>query len=107
MTTNEKASFMTKMKKVQLNEIRQHVWSFILASSLTVFAFIAVGGQLIQHSLSLILFLVMLAIIQIVFHMFVFMHLKDRGHVFPIMFILAAFFITIMVIGGINLWLWW
>jgi cytochrome c oxidase subunit 4 len=96
-----------KIRRVQLPEMRKQLWVYILSISLTLLAFWAVTSRFIEHPISITLFLLMLAILQIMFQLFYFMHLKERSHFFAIMIMFFAISVTIFLVAGINLWLWW
>ncbi|WP_025028556.1 cytochrome C oxidase subunit IV family protein [Caldalkalibacillus mannanilyticus] len=88
-------------------EFRRQWWSYFVSIALTVLAFLAVGWNVFQSSFSILMFLILLAVIQIAFQLFFFMHLKEKGHFFPLTFILAGVLFAIVIVIGINLWLWW
>lgn len=72
----------TKRTARHTMDIRHPLWSFILSAVLTIFAFIAVGYDVIENSLMVALFIFLLAVIQIIVQLFYFMHMKERGHFF-------------------------
>lgn len=83
------------------------VWSFLLSFVLTASAFIAVAYNWIEQRTTLLLFLVLLAVIQVAVQLYTFMHLKDKGHQFPIFFTLAGAFVAVVFVYGMIEWLWW
>lgn len=81
------------------------IWAFVLSLLLTGFAFFAVGTGMIENRTSLILFIVLLAFIQVSVQLLYFMHLKDKGHRFPVLFAVYAAFAAVIMIYGIVKWM--
>ncbi|WP_202077272.1 cytochrome C oxidase subunit IV family protein [Caldalkalibacillus salinus] len=99
-----------KQKRAQKKHKRERIaliWAFILSLLLTVISFIAVGTNIVEEQITLFLFIVMLAMLQAIIQLFYFMHLKDKGHRMPNLFIFSSIFVAIVAIYGINEWLWW
>jgi cytochrome c oxidase subunit 4 len=101
---NETAS--SHRNKHDSQAFKSLIWSFILSLSLTAFAFIAVGAKVIQNSLSLGMFILLLAVIQAAFQLFYFMHLHEKGHRFPLLFIVSATFVALITVFGIKEMIW-
>lgn len=85
---------------------RSLIWSFVLSLALTVFAFIAVGSRIVQDSLNLAMFILLLAVIQAAFQLFYFMHLHEKGHRFPLLFIVSGTFVAVITVFGIKQMIW-
>ncbi|TCZ77798.1 cytochrome C oxidase subunit IV [Paenibacillus albiflavus] len=83
-----------------------HILSYIVSIILTMIAFAAVlyGGLDVGFVLILI---VCLAIVQVIFQLFYWMHMKDRGHTMPIIFIAGGVVVIIPVIITALFWMWW
>jgi len=83
-----------------------HILSYIVSIILTMIAFAAVlyGGINVAFVLILI---VCLAIVQVIFQLAYWMHMKDRGHTMPIIFITGGVVVIIPVIITALYWMWW
>jgi cytochrome c oxidase subunit IV len=84
---------------------KNHYLSFALSIVLTVLAFIVVNAQL-GRTFTL-LFIVVLALIQAVFQIAFWMHLKDRGHLYAIVGIATGFFVALTGVAAVVYWIWW
>lgn len=82
-------------------------WTFILSMALTAFAFMVIVMGAIEHRVTIYLFLVLLAITQVIVQIYFFMHMRDTGHRFPQMFFFSGLFVAIVLIYGMVEWLWW
>lgn len=83
---------------------RQHIITFILSIVLTALAFIAVMTTDKAFALP---FLVVLAIIQVLFQLFYWMHLSQKGHKGPLIGILTGSLVTLTAIVTAVYWMWW
>lgn len=70
---------------------QRHIVVFILSIVLTLIAFAAVAAGGVNATFAVILLLVM-AVIQVIVQMGFWMHLKDKGHLIPIIFMLGGFY---------------
>jgi cytochrome c oxidase subunit 4 len=86
---------------------RNHVISFIISIVLTILAFIAVayGEQL--NPAFIVPFILILAVFQVVIQLFFWMHLKDRGHLYPTMFLFTGAFVALTAAIAALYWMWW
>ncbi|WP_126425238.1 cytochrome C oxidase subunit IV family protein [Brevibacillus marinus] len=83
-----------------------HILTFVLSIILTVLAFIGIAVDAVPKGFA-IPFMIGLAIVQAAFQAAYWMHLNQKGHEFPITFILSAFFCsTITVLACVGL-IWW
>ncbi|GAA0366200.1 cytochrome C oxidase subunit IV family protein [Caldalkalibacillus horti] len=96
---------MSQAKAKSRREMTTIIWAFVLSLIITAIAFVAVGLGMIQERISLFLFLVLLAILQVAVQLFYFMHLKDRGHRFPLLFAGSAVFVAVVLVAGIVIWM--
>jgi len=86
---------------------QKHIIAFIFSIVLTLIAFAAVGsGAELNKSFVIILLLVM-AVLQIVIQMAYWMHMKDKGHLLPIFFMIGGAFIAFTCIIMAVFWVWW
>jgi cytochrome c oxidase subunit 4 len=88
-------------------EIPYHLWAFFVSMALTAFAFLAVGAGIIENSLLLGMFILLLAVIQVIFQLFVWMHLNQKGHQMPILFIFSGVFVAVITVAALMLLIWW
>lgn len=85
---------------------KNHYITYLVSILLTMFAFAAViyGGL---SKAFLVAFLILLAIVQAVFQLAVWMHMKEKDHTFPI---IGIFFGAIFGMCGVVaalFWTWW
>ncbi|SDS38948.1 cytochrome c oxidase subunit 4 [Paenibacillaceae bacterium GAS479] len=85
---------------------RKHVIAYIFSLLLTLIAFATVIGGEINTSFIYILLLVMAAL-QVVIQMGFWMHMKDRGHLFPIVGIMTGVFVVFTIVIMAEYWTWW
>jgi cytochrome c oxidase subunit IV len=93
-------------KRHRLEGPEKHYLSYIISIVLTMlsFAIVIYGG--LDRSF-LIAFLLVLAIVQAMFQVFVWMHAKDRGHYFPLMFLFTGAFVAFTAAIAAVYWTWW
>lgn len=101
-----KVKVSSHQRKHDSQGFRSLIWSFVLSLALTVFAFIAVGSRMIQDSLSLAMFILLLAALQAAFQLFYFMHLHEKGHRFPLLFIASGTLVALITVFGIKEMIW-
>ncbi len=93
---SEAALYIEKQKRKR--EFKHYIVSFILMILFTVLSFAAVAMKgLPKHFISI--FIVTLAVVQVVFQLYYFMHMKDKDHGFPALFIYSGaivVFITVL-----------
>lgn len=85
---------------------KAHLISFSLSIILTVLAFIAVGTGTLSRTFVLP-FLVLLALAQAIFQAAYWMHMNQKGHEFPITFMLSGFLCAIVVVFACTSLVWW
>lgn len=85
---------------------QKHIVVFILSIVLTAIAFAAVAAGDVNPAFTIILLLVM-AVIQVFVQMGYWMHLKDKGHLMPILFMVGGFFVASTAIVMAIYWVWW
>ncbi|WP_202077266.1 cytochrome C oxidase subunit IV family protein [Caldalkalibacillus salinus] len=105
--TNVTPVTVQRKKTEHAREVTHHLWSFALSILLTVFAFAAVGLELIENTVLLGMFILLLAAIQATFQMLIWMHMNQKGHEFPTMFILSGVFVAIITVAALWLLIWW
>ncbi|WP_166242774.1 cytochrome C oxidase subunit IV family protein [Paenibacillus turpanensis] len=85
---------------------RNHILSFVLSIVLTALAFLAAANTEFSKGF-IYLFIMILAIVQVVIQLYFWMHMKDRGHQFPQLFLWAGAFVALTVVAAGVFWLWW
>ncbi|MFC5531496.1 cytochrome C oxidase subunit IV family protein [Cohnella yongneupensis] len=85
---------------------KKHIVAFVMSLALTIIAFAAVAAGEINTTFTYII-IVGMAILQVFVQMAFWMHMKDRGHVFPIIAILTGVFIVITMVIMATYWVWW
>lgn len=84
---------------------KNHFLAFGLSILLTILAFVVVNAQM-GRTFTL-LFIVLLAIIQAVFQLTFWMHLKDRGHFYATVGIAFGFITALTGVAAVVYWIWW
>ncbi|GAA3410013.1 cytochrome C oxidase subunit IV family protein [Paenibacillus hodogayensis] len=84
---------------------KNHYLSFIFSIVLTLLAFVVVYAE-IGRTFT-ILFILVLGIIQAVFQLAFWMHMKDRGHAYAITGIAFGFIIALTGVAAVTYWIWW
>ncbi|KKC49098.1 MULTISPECIES: cytochrome C oxidase subunit IV family protein [Paenibacillus] len=85
---------------------KKHIIAYVFSMLLTLVAFATVIGGEINTSFIYILLIIM-AIMQVIIQMGFWMHMKDRGHLFPIVGILTGVFVVFTIVIMAEFWTWW
>lgn len=85
---------------------QKHVIAFIFSIVLTLIAFASVAAGGVNTAFTVLLLLVM-AVLQVLVQLGYWMHLKDKGHMIPILFMAAGFFVAGLAIIAALYWMWW
>lgn len=80
----------------------RHIWSFVWMMVLTAASFIAVGTKLLSMAIVVPL-IIFFACIQVFLQLFTFMHMDQKGHTIPIIFIFLGIVIAVVSVIGIQL----
>ncbi|WP_233532309.1 cytochrome C oxidase subunit IV family protein [Paenibacillus alkalitolerans] len=84
---------------------RNHLLAFALSILLTAFAFLAVANFELEPWF-VIGFIIILGLFQAVIQLAYWMHMKDRGHFYPMIGIAFGFFVALTAIASGVLWSW-
>ncbi|MCM3129381.1 MULTISPECIES: cytochrome C oxidase subunit IV family protein [unclassified Paenibacillus] len=84
----------------------KHIVAFIFSIALTLIAFAAVAAGGVNNTFTIIILLVM-AVLQVIIQMAYWMHMKDKGHLIPLIFMAFGFFVAFTAIITALLWMWW
>jgi cytochrome c oxidase subunit IV len=105
MSSNHSASGEpTKRHKVE--GPRKHIVAFVMSLALTIIAFAAVAAGEINTTFTYMI-LVGMAIIQVFIQMSFWMHMKDRGHLFPKIAIFTGVLVVFTAVIMALYWVWW
>ncbi|WP_027094639.1 cytochrome C oxidase subunit IV family protein [Cohnella thermotolerans] len=85
---------------------RKHIVAFVLSLALTLIAFAAVAAGEINTQFTYII-LVGMAMIQVFVQLAFWMHMKDRGHMFPIIGIAFGVIVVFTMVIMASYWVWW
>lgn len=97
--------FNSFRKQKQKEEMKHQVITFALMIIFTLIAFIAVGsGMNKTYVLPLIL---ILALVQVGFQFYYFMHMKDKGHEVIASLIYGGIWIAVVTILTFTTIIWW
>jgi len=91
--------------KVKHDGPKRHVVAFIGSLVLTALAFVAVAYDVIPSGFT-VPFIIVLAFVQALFQLFVWMHMDQKGHEFARISIFAGLFVILMVVIVFVLWVW-
>ncbi|HYK75198.1 MAG TPA: cytochrome c oxidase subunit IVB [Pseudoneobacillus sp.] len=93
-------------RKKSKEEMRHQVTSFSMMIFLTLIAFFAVGFQ-DYSSWFIVPFILLLAVIQVVFQLFYFMHMSHKGHEAPSLFLFSGVLVGFVTILAFSTIIWW
>lgn len=99
---NEINSFRREKKK---EEMKHQVITFVLMILFTLIAFIAVGAGM-ERTFVLPLVLI-LAVIQVGFQFYYFMHMKDKGHEVVSAMIYGGIWFAFVIVLTFTTIIWW
>jgi cytochrome c oxidase subunit IV len=92
-------------RKKNKEEMRYQVTSFSLMIFLTLIAFFAVGYDL--SAWFTVPFILLLAVIQVVFQLYYFMHMSHKGHEAPSLFLYSGVFVGLVTVLTFSTIVWW
>lgn len=93
-------------KQENKDELKKHLFSFGLMILFTVVAFAVVIADVMDRTY-VILFILLLAIIQVAFQFYYFMHLKDKGHAPAAVLLYGGMWAAALALAGLGLTTWW
>jgi cytochrome c oxidase subunit 4 len=85
---------------------QKHIIVYILSLALTIIAFAAVAAGGISDAFTYTI-LVIMAIVQAFSQMAFWMHMKDRGHLFPVIAIISGVVVAFLMVILAIYWCWW
>ncbi|MFK9092293.1 cytochrome c oxidase subunit IVB [Bacillus salipaludis] len=93
-------------RKKSAEEMRYQIISFTLMIFLTLVAFAAVAIKGFTAWFT-VPFILLLAVVQVVFQLFYFMHMSHKGHEAPQMFLFSGVFVAILTVLTFLTIIWW
>jgi cytochrome c oxidase subunit 4 len=101
--TNHVDSFEKRKKK---EEMKKQLISFALMIGFTIIAFIAVAADVMEKMFIVPLILI-LAVVQVGFQFYYFMHMKDKDHEMPATLMYGGVWAAALTLAGLVLIVWW
>jgi cytochrome c oxidase subunit 4 len=107
MANHENVQTTDRIKRGPAHEgPRNHFISFGISMVLTLLAFVAVANNEFGHGFK-VGFIIILAFVQVLVQLSFWMHMKDRGHVFPIVGLATGFFVFLTCLFMALKLMWW
>lgn len=104
-TQNERADLAYRRKK-NTEEMRYHLISFSMMLFLTFIAFSVIGLKGFTATFT-VPFILLLAVVQVIFQLFYFMHMNKKGHGAPSIFLFAGAAFGFIVVWAFSTIIWW
>lgn len=104
MTDN--TNFNSFQKQRNKEEMKRQLITFVLMIGFTIVAFAIVATGSMQKMFAVPLLLIM-AVVQVGFQFYYFMHMKDKGHEFPSLMIYGGVWAAILTIAALVAIVWW
>ena len=96
-----------KIKRGRVHEgPKNHFITFGVSMLLTLLAFLAVANVALDRTFVLV-FIVFLAIVQVIFQLAYWMHMKDRGHIYAIIGLSVGAMVAVIAFITALYWMWW
>ncbi|MGG3451445.1 cytochrome c oxidase subunit IVB [Domibacillus aminovorans] len=92
-------------RKKSAEDMRMQVVTFTMMIFFTVIAFAAVGAGFSKWFI--LPFVLLLAIVQVVFQLYYFMHMSHKGHAVPQFFMYSGILIAFLTILAFLTIIWW
>jgi cytochrome c oxidase subunit IV len=93
-------------RKKSIEEMRHQVVSFALMIFLTLIAFAAVAIKGFS-AWFIVPFILLLAVVQVIFQLYYFMHMSHKGHEAPSMFLYSGVLVGAITILAFTTIIWW
>lgn len=88
----------TYMERRKRKQELQHYWvSFAMMIGFTLLAFWAVSVKSLSTNFKSF-FIIILAVVQVIYQLYYFMHLKDKEHGFPSIFIFSGALVALLTV---------
>ncbi|WP_066066404.1 cytochrome c oxidase subunit IVB [Neobacillus soli] len=93
-------------RKKNAEEMRYQVVSFSLMIFLTLVAFAAVAMKGFTAWFT-VPFIMLLAVVQVIFQLYYFMHMSHKGHEAPSLFLFSGLFVGLVTVLAFSTIIWW
>lgn len=93
-------------RKKSAEEMRHQVVSFALMIFLTLIAFAAVAIKGFS-AWFIVPFILLLAIVQVIFQLYYFMHMSHKGHEAPSLFLYSGLLVGLVTVLAFTTIIWW
>lgn len=94
-------------RKKNAEEMKHQVITFALMMVLTAASFVAVGYRDVFSPWFTIPVIVVLACVQVGFQLYYFMHMSNRGHAAPALFLYTGVLVGFVTVLAFLLIVWW
>ncbi len=96
-----------KIKRGRVHEgPRNHFLTFAVSILLTALAFFAVMNSGLNRTF-INFFILFLAVVQVIFQLAFWMHMKDRGHFYAIAGLITGAIVALTAFAAALIWMWW
>ncbi|MED4968712.1 cytochrome c oxidase subunit IVB [Parageobacillus toebii] len=102
---NERVDLAYRRKK-NAEDMKHQVISFVLMILFTLIAFTAVGYDKFSPWFS-VPFILLLAVVQVLFQLYYFMHMSHKGHEMPALFMYGGILVAFVTIWAFGTIIWW
>ncbi|MCM2533529.1 cytochrome c oxidase subunit IVB [Neobacillus pocheonensis] len=93
-------------RKKSAEEMRYQIVSFSMMIFLTLVAFAAVGIKGFTAWFT-IPFILLLAVVQVIFQLYYFMHMSHKGHEAPSLFLFSGLLVGLITVLTFTTIIWW
>ncbi|MDP4085690.1 MAG: cytochrome c oxidase subunit IVB [Bacillota bacterium] len=93
-------------RKKSAEEMRYQIVSFSMMLFLTLIAFATVGLKGFDHWFA-VPFILLLAVVQVIFQLFYFMHMNKKGHEAPSLFLFTGVLAAFLIVWTFSTIIWW
>jgi cytochrome c oxidase subunit 4 len=93
-------------RKKNKQDMKHQVITFGLMIALTLVAFLAVGYEEFSPWFS-VPFIMLLAIVQVIFQLYYFMHMSHKGHEGPALFLYSGLVVALITVLAFVTIIWW
>lgn len=104
--TNTNQDLDSFQKRKNKEEMKHQIISFGLMIVLTLIAFAVVATGVVAKIFAIPL-LIFLALIQVGFQFYYFMHMKDKDHEMPTILMYGGVWAALLTLAGLGLITWW
>lgn len=104
MVNNTKTNEFHKQQNKE--EMKKQLITFATMIIFTIIAFLIVGTGMMSKMLAIPLLLV-LALVQVAFQFYYFMHMKDKGHEMAAVMIYGGVWAAVLTVAALSLIIWW